>query len=292
MNKKTRRASSTFKAIKDQYATYEEVQKALRKAGLEGCDLILGLDATKSNTWNGRLTFKPYSENLHALIGDNVWNPYQQVIHIVGRTLEPFDDDNQIPTYIFGDASTKAVKVRSITETGAPCDGFRDVLSNYNRFATEVRMSGPTSFAPMIKKAIEIVKENKSYHILVIIADGAVTCVDETREAIIKASKYPLSIIVVGVGDGNLGDGEMGAAWKIMEEFDDGLPARTFDNFQFVNFHQLMMERSDNPELDFVVAALQEVPQQFKTIQKLGLTEKMIKREKRRRRRKAGKKRK
>jgi hypothetical protein len=273
---------SAFKVIKNKYATYEEVQQGLRKAGLEGCDLILGLDCTKSNTWNGKTTFAPYSPNLHALVGDGVLNPYQQVIHIVGRTLEPFDDDNKIPTYLFGDAATKAVKVRSITGD-EPCNGFQDVLDHYNReVSAGLQMSGPTSFAPIIKKAINIVRKNKSYHILVIIADGAVTMVEETKKAIIKASKYPLSIIVVGVGDGDLGDGKIGEAWKLMEEFDDGLPKRKFDNFQFVNFHQLMREASQYPELDFVVEAMQEVPEQYQTIKKLRLLEKMVKRSKKR----------
>lgn len=52
--------------------------------------------------------------------------------------------------------------------------------------------------------------------------------------------------------------------------FDDALPARKFDNFQFVNFSKVWDHTSARPDIAFAVAALMEIPEQFLAIRKLG----------------------
>ena len=102
----------------------------------------------------------------------------------------------------FGDSTTTDKKVFPFNPNGKPCQGFAQVLDRYAELTPTTSLSGPTSFAPIIKAAIEIVKREQSYHILVIIADGQVSAEKPTRDAIVEASKYPLSIILIGVGDG------------------------------------------------------------------------------------------
>ncbi|TMW68336.1 hypothetical protein Poli38472_005804 [Pythium oligandrum] len=248
------------KAIPDQYETFEQLQDELRRQGLESSNLILGVDYTKSNTWTGKTSFQ--GRCLHEIDPSGfLMNPYQSVISIIGRTLEPFDDDNLIPTYGFGDASTSDKAVFPFKRDGDPCQGFDEVLRRYSEITPQLVLAGPTNFAPIIHEAIRLVKTTNSYHILVIIADGQVTNEKDTSAAIVEASKYALSIIVVGVGDG---------PWDLMEHYDDSLPARRFDNFQFVDFNKVMKLNQIKPDVGFATAAMMEIPEQFKIIRSLG----------------------
>jgi hypothetical protein len=98
---------------------------------------------------------------------------------------------------------------------------------------------------------------------LVIIADGQVTNERATRKAIVQACGFPLSIIVVGVGDG---------PWQLMRVFDESLPKRPWDNFHFVEYHELIQGPQDDAgELAFAINTLLEVPDQYHHIKKLGL---------------------
>jgi len=253
-------AKTGFRAIADQFKTMEEVQDALRKSGLESSNLIIGVDFTKSNEWTGKNTFG--GRCLHALDA-GVMNPYQRVIDVMCRTLEPFDDDKLIPVFGFGDVTTSDKSVFPFFQDGRPCNGCAEVLQRYSEIVPCAQLSGPTSFAPLIDKAIQIVSATRQYHILVIIADGQVSSIRPTAEAIVRASSYPLSIVMVGVGDG---------PWDVMEKFDDELPQRRFDNFQFVDFNSVMTRPMvENYDCEFAVAALQEIPDQFSEIKRLGL---------------------
>ncbi|KAF3330250.1 E3 ubiquitin-protein ligase RGLG2-like protein [Carex littledalei] len=86
----------------------------------------------------------------------------------------------------------------------------------------------------------------------------------KTMEAIGKASELPLSIVLVGVGDG---------PWDTMKQFDDSISSRLFDNFQFVNFSEIMSSKipQSRKDVTFALRALMEIPSQYKATLQLGL---------------------
>ena len=245
--------------INDNYRTYNDVSSALQKVGVEKVNLIVGVDFTKSNLWQGKRSFN--NRSLHALLEGNQQNQYQHVISMIGQTLAPLDADGLIPVFGFGDLSTEDFSVFPFNSDHSPCKGFNDVLERYQTIAKSVTLSGPTSFAPIIEASINIVQNDGSYHILLIIADGMVDNIKETTDAIIKASYYPLSIVMIGVGDG---------PWETMETFDDNIPDRLFDNFQFVNYNKIMGAENNNP-FRFALHSLMEIPEQYDYIKKNNL---------------------
>ena len=99
------------------------------------------------------------------------------------------------------------------------------------------------------------------FHVLVIIVDGQATMEKETCSAIVTASKCPLSIVLVGVGDG---------PWQSMETFHKQLPHRQFDNFRFVDFNRVITYGAQ-AETTFAVHALLDVLDQYNAVKGLGL---------------------
>jgi len=278
----------SFDAIKDNYKSLPEVVASLRRGGLESSNLVIGIDFTKSNNWTGDKTFG--GKSLHFLAHDDAappdfddddndppafdddagddniqgmgMNPYEHVITLFGQILESFDDDNIIPTYGFGDLRTKDKSVFPLHDPQTQgLEGFEQVIEAYHRVVPTLKFSGPTSFAPLIEKAIEHTQRDGGYHILLIIADGQVTNADANIAAIVRASHFPLSIIMVGVGDG---------PWDEMKNFDDNLPQRQFDNFQFVPFAEIMNSVGHVEHL-FALNVLMEIPEQYQLIRRLKL---------------------
>jgi hypothetical protein len=82
--------------------------------------------------------------------------------------------------------------------------GLRGILDAYRNAICQIPLSGPTLFAPVIRRASvdadRSYRESRTYSILLIITDGVINDMRATIDAIVDAGTIPLSIIIVGVG--------------------------------------------------------------------------------------------
>jgi E3 ubiquitin-protein ligase RGLG len=208
----------------------DDLLDLMRARGVLSSQLVVFVDFTKSNLDNG-------GRNLHDVSSHREQNPYEQVISIVGRTLEAFDSDGQIPLYGFGDKTTKDHNVFALHKSDDElCKGVPGLLQAYREQAPRVQMEGPTCFAPAINKTVEIAARapTPELHICLIIADGQVSDTRKTLAALAAAAAKPVSVICVGVGDG---------PFTGMNDLDysyvGSRGGRSIDNFVFVEFESV-----------------------------------------------------
>ncbi|XP_067904791.1 copine-1-like isoform X3 [Heterodontus francisci] len=229
-----------------------------------GCQInfTVGVDFTGSNG-------DPRSpDSLHYLSPNGV-NEYLTAIWSVGQVVQDYDTDKLFPAFGFGAQVPPNWQVShefslNFDPNNPYCQGVQGIIDAYRNAIVNVRLYGPTNFSPIITHVAQFAAASTQqaiagqYYVLLIITDGEITDLDQTRNAIVEASKLPMSIIIVGVGS---------ADFKAMEflDGDDGVlksltgekVAR--DIVQFVPFRQFQ----NAPKEALAQTVLAEVPKQL-----------------------------
>lgn len=169
-------------------------------------NFMVAVDFTASNG-------NPHNSNsLHYIDPLGRLNAYQQAIMEVGDVIQFYDSDRQFPAWGFGGDIGGGNRIVShcFNLNGIPdeCEvtGLEGIMAAYSTALANVRLSGPTIFGHVIDRAANIASRSLStsnhtkYFVLLIITDGVVTNLQETIDALVRASDLPLSILIVGVG--------------------------------------------------------------------------------------------
>ncbi|XP_072529771.1 copine-8 [Salminus brasiliensis] len=135
-------------------------------------------------------------------------NAYAMALRAVGEIIQDYDSDKMFPALGFGAKLPPDGRVsHEFALNGNPenpyCTGIEGVLEAYYRSLKSVRLYGPTFFSPVINhvaRYASLVKGGSEYFILLIISDGVISDMAQTKESIVNASCLPMSIIIVGVG--------------------------------------------------------------------------------------------
>ncbi|XP_037309827.1 copine-4 isoform X1 [Pungitius pungitius] len=147
-------------------------------------------------------------------------NEYLKALVAVGEICQDYDSDKMFPAFGFGAQIPPDYKVShdfavNFNEENPECAGIQGVVEAYQACLPKLRLYGPTNIAPIIQKVANSAsqevhtKEAMQYFILLILTDGVITDMADTREAIVQASHLPMSVIIVGIGNADFSDMQM-----------------------------------------------------------------------------------
>ncbi|XP_061211691.1 copine-5-like [Neopsephotus bourkii] len=135
-------------------------------------------------------------------------NAYTMALKAVGEIIQDYDSDKMFPALGFGakippDGRVSHEFPLNGDAENPACRGIEGVLEAYHRSLRRVQLYGPTNFAPVVNhvaRAAAAVLDGSQYFVLLIITDGVISDMAQTKEAIVNAAALPMSIIIVGVG--------------------------------------------------------------------------------------------
>ncbi|XP_038580168.1 copine-3-like isoform X1 [Micropterus salmoides] len=207
-------------------------------------------------------------QSLHYISPQGV-NEYLSAIWSVGNVIQDYDTDKMFPSFGFGAQIPPTWQVShefplNFNPSNPFCAGIEGVVEAYRKCLPQVKLYGPTNFSPIINHVACFAKQAlqqttaSQYFVLLIITDGVITDMDETRSAIVNASRLPMSIIIVGVGGADF------SAMEFLDGDDGSLRSQTGeaalrDIVQFVPFRQFQ----NAPREALAKSVLAEVPGQL-----------------------------
>ncbi|XP_022094529.1 copine-3-like isoform X2 [Acanthaster planci] len=182
---------------------------------LGGCQInfTVGIDFTGSNG-------DPHEPASLHYIDPTAPNEYTKAIVAVGDVIQDYDSDKMFPALGFGAKIPPNQQVShefaiNFDLSNPYCAGVGGIVAAYQNCLRQITLWGPTNVAPIINHVAKFARmanqDNKAsqYFILLLLTDGVITDMYETRDAIVAASKLPMSIIIVGVGNADFSDMRM-----------------------------------------------------------------------------------
>jgi len=223
----------------------------------------VAIDFTASNG-------NPQSPDSLHFIASVAPNQYEQALTAVMEIIQDYDSDHMFPVLGFGARLPPHGQVSheffvNMRPDNPYCNGITGVLDAYKTCIRQIQLYGPTNFSPVINhvaRFAETFQDGSQYFILLIITDGVITDMPQTKQAIIRASTLPMSIIIVGVGN---------ADFTAMNELDadtiplvfNGIQAQR-DIVQFVPFRNFQcLHNVSTAKAYLAKEVLAEIPDQL-----------------------------
>lgn len=230
----------------------------------------IGIDFTQSN---GDPT---HPSSLHFVSNQaGHLNEYALSIKSVGEIIQDYDTDKLFPVYGFGARLPPngliSHKFNVNFQADSPnCHKIDGCLEAYQRCIRSVQLWGPTNFAPIINKVSNDASQDytgRQYWVLMMITDGIISDMEQTKKAIVNAAKHPMSIIIIGVGQADF------SAMEILDGDDvrlsyNGIPAER-DIVQFVPMREFVDLRSSHSNISAMTLQQRQLYSQARLAQEV-----------------------
>ncbi|XP_026024878.1 copine-9-like isoform X2 [Astatotilapia calliptera] len=149
-------------------------------------------------------------------------NAYAMALKAVGEIIQDYDSDKLFPAYGFGaklppDGKISHAFPLNFNSENPNCVGIEGVLEAYFQSLRTVQLYGPTNFAPVINQVARSaaeVTDGSQYFVLLMITDGVISDMAQTKEAVVNAASLPMSVIIVGVGPAEFDGKYLCVTWK------------------------------------------------------------------------------
>lgn len=172
--------------------------------------LVVGIDFTQSNGPPESMT------SLHYQSPEGMTqspNHYEAAIQSVANLLSAYSSDPRIAAYGFGAMIPPSWDIsHCFSLTGDPqmplCDNVGALIGHYRNVLPRIKLWGPTMFSELLFNFKTIVSRRATaagggalaYTCALIVTDGVCSDMEKTREQLIDLSRYPCSVIIIGVG--------------------------------------------------------------------------------------------
>ncbi|XP_066839077.1 copine-5 isoform X4 [Anser cygnoides] len=133
------------------------------------------------------------STSLHYLSPYQL-NAYTMALKAVGEIIQDYDSDKMFPALGFGakippDGRVSHEFPLNGDAANPSCSGIEGILEAYHRSLRSVQLYGPTNFAPVVNhvaRSAAAVPDGSQYFVLLIITDGVISDMAQTKEAIVN----------------------------------------------------------------------------------------------------------
>jgi len=237
------------------------------RGGLE-LKLMVAIDFTRSNGG-------PEHDTSHHRFGGKGANDYVCAMRMVAEVMEQYDEDKRHPIYGFG--ARLPPSFQDATSDCFACngdffsptvEGLQGLEETYLKALRVIRLHGPSYLREVIKVAALWAKPHKEVHTsfdngvtmrwwtCLILTDGEILDPLEAADEIVLASNYPVSFVVVGIGDADFSwfqnlDNEVGQLQRLQNR---KVPDTYFERkmVHFVRFNDYRYKTPTDMMLDLI----------------------------------------